>query len=98
MSLFGDINLTDWKYEDLRLTSALVPFAVIENQTREQKIADTLQKYIDILSDEVILKNKYWYTDDSGFNLQINKTDFYKFKNNNSTFGDVLDYLSSKTK
>lgn len=60
VSLFGDINLTNWKYEDLRLTSVLVPFAVIENQTRTEKIADTLKKYIDILSDEGILKNKYW--------------------------------------
>lgn len=97
VSLFGDIKLTNWKYDSLRLASKAVPFAVIENKTRTEKIADTLQKFIKIISDQGILKKKFWLqSNTSTYNLQMNKTDFDNYKKNNNTFGDTFDYLSSK--
>ncbi|WP_342277054.1 hypothetical protein [Spiroplasma endosymbiont of Nebria brevicollis] len=97
VTLFGDITLTNWKYDDLRLISKPLPFAVIENETRTTKLADTLQKFISIVLDKGILMNKFWTTNNPDtINLKMNNSDFDNYKN--KTFYDTINYLDSNIK
>ncbi|WP_342277129.1 hypothetical protein [Spiroplasma endosymbiont of Nebria brevicollis] len=99
VTLFGNITLTNWKYDDLRLMSKALPFAVIENETRAIKLADILQKFISIVSDKGILMNKFWATNNPDtINLKMNRSDFDNYKTTNKTFGDTIDYLHSNMK